>query len=188
MEKRILNIGVDIDGVVRDLYHPLVSIFREKLPNEQIKDVKEWDDYRVAAHTSVGARIYKLWFVDWAVKLYSTAPAYNEVIRDLVLLRELGHKIHYISAQPNQLCELLTLEWLQNEVIYYDSVHFTQEKWRIECDAYVDDSPEQLRNYTTNGKLAFKYMQPWNRGFLQCRPILRLKNLPEEIWAMKRSG
>lgn len=180
-----LDIGVDLDGVVRNLYHPLVELFREEMPNETIKDVQFWDDYRVSKHTSIGDRIYRYWFVDWAAKLYGNAPAYDETVRDLSLLKSLGHKIHFITAQPNQICELLTLQWIQDEVINYDSIHFTQDKWKVECDCYVDDSPEQLRAYNAHGRISFKLMQPWNRGFIGSRPILRLKNVPEELWAMR---
>ena len=31
-------------------------------------------------------------------------------------------------------------------------IHFIEEKWKIDCDVYIDDAPYQLDNYVKNRK------------------------------------
>ncbi len=178
-----LDIGVDIDGVVRDLYHPLVSRFRKEIPKGWINDPEVWEQYDISHENSLGSYILKYWFEEWAYDLYNMAPAYENAIEDLYDLRLDGHKIHLISAQPNKDCEVYTTSWLKTNLVPYDSLHYIQEKWRVSCDIYVDDSPEQLIEYSDHKKYAIKYKQPWNKDAnVGMASVSRLKYAPEAIW------
>jgi hypothetical protein len=44
-------------------------------------------------------------------------------------------------------------------------VHILDDKWRIDCDAYLDDAPRVLRDLAANrpDRLVCRYVRPWNR-------------------------
>ena len=42
--------------------------------------------------------------------------------------------------------------WLGENKIPTKEIHFIEEKWRIDCDVYIDDAPYQLDNYIKNRK------------------------------------
>ena len=38
----------------------------------------------------------------------------------------------------------MTTEWLQRWGITFDEMHYTKEKWSVDVDVLIDDSPEKL--------------------------------------------
>ena len=54
-----------------------------------------------------------------------------------------GHELVLVSAQRPH-CEEPTMEWLQRWGIVFDEYNFTKEKWSIDVDVLIDDSPEKL--------------------------------------------
>jgi len=182
------DLGIDIDGVLRNMYDPLVARQRKEFPSAWFRDVDEWFDYKVHNQTSLSSMIYKYWFKDWAYDLYTKSEPYPDAIEDLEFLKSTGHNIHIISAQPNRDTEYYTMHWLRENNVPYDTLHFTTSKQMVKVDCLLDDSPEQLENYIKRGLMAVKMNRPWNKDYNHTRDVNRIKKLPEVLWTINRLG
>ena len=63
----------------------------------------------------------------------------------------MGHEIVIISSKPWWSIHD-TLMWLGEKKIPTKEIHFIEDKWKIDCDVYIDDAPYQLDNYVKNIK------------------------------------
>jgi uncharacterized HAD superfamily protein len=169
------RIGVDIDGVIRNLYIPLVSYFDIYHHDVEIDPISEWTNYKIWNHfrrkgKPVDEKWFKdIWFVREAQSIYKDcAYPYPYAAESLDYIKSMGHKIVLISAQPNRLTMGLTIQWLRKRDIQFDEIHFTDydSKAKVNCDIYIEDSPYQA------GKIAdhygfssvWIYNQPWNNS------------------------
>ena len=70
-----------------------------------------------------------------------------------------------VSAQREH-CKDITTEWLQRWGFMFDEIHFTHDKWAVDVDVLIDDSPEKLKKFKDR---SVAYGQPicmrqsWNK-------------------------
>ena len=57
--------------------------------------------------------------------------------------KEHDHELVLVSAQREH-CEEPTRQWLEKWGFDFDEIHFTKEKWSVDVDILIDDSPEKL--------------------------------------------
>jgi hypothetical protein len=57
-----------------------------------------------------------------------------------------------------------TLAWLAEHRIPTREVHMIEQKWRVPCDVYLDDSPHQVKSIHHHRPEAamIRYVRPWN--------------------------
>jgi len=167
------RIGIDIDGVVRNLYYPLIQAFRQNHKTYKIDPIEEWTNYEIWNHFKLNGKpcneawFKNLWFDRHAEYIYRKgAFAYPYACEVLKHLKSKGHKIIFISAQPNQLCMGLTIQWLNDWKVPWNEIHFTDyySKHKVDCDVYIEDSPMQFSNLVMNNKPVWMYSQPWNKS------------------------
>ena len=167
------RIGVDIDGVIRNLYVPLVSYFDLYHHDIDIDPISEWTNYKIWNHfrrkgKPVDEKWFKnIWFKREARSIYlDHAYPYPYAAESLHYIKSMGHKIILISAQPNRLTMGLTMQWISKKSIPFDEIHFTDysSKAKVSCDIYIEDSPHQLSELAMANKVVFIYDQPWNRN------------------------
>jgi uncharacterized HAD superfamily protein len=170
------RIGVDIDGVVRNLYHPLVKVFKEQHKRFKIDPIEEWTDYKIWNHFTFNGKpadehwFKKLWFDDHAEYIYRKgAFAYPWACEVLKHLKSKGHKIILISAQPSRKCMGLTLQWINDWKVPWNEVHFTEynSKSNVDCNVYIEDSPYQITklSHRKGYRNTWVYDQPWNQTY-----------------------
>jgi 5'(3')-deoxyribonucleotidase len=58
-----------------------------------------------------------------------------------------------------------TFLWIGENKVPTREVHFTEDKWKIDCDLYLDDAPGQLENYLKNkpNKVTVRFIRPYNK-------------------------
>ena len=82
---------------------------------------------------------------------------------------ENGHQLILVSAQREH-CEDPTTDWLQKwGFVGWDEMYYTKNKWSIDVDYLIDDSPEKLDDFnkmSVNGGKAGCMKQSWNK---QCQ-------------------
>ena len=174
-----MRIGIDIDGVLRDLYTQLVDVYLREYPDEWCRPVSEWGNYDISDVFSIGDEIYNFWFRSSCTKeIYQSAkpfPGYG-IIHDMATKNE----IEIISNQPNDLTTYFTLNWLQGLNLPYNGLHFTKDKFLIDCDIYVEDSPEQILRLRKDNKRVVVVKCPWNdNGQLDDEDLIRVKDFYE---------
>ena len=170
------RIGVDMDGVVRNMYHPLIHIFQTYYKNVDIDPIEKWTNYKIWNHFydengPVDEAWFKnIWFNGWAEVIYwKQAFCYPYATEVLRKQQDKGHKIIFITAQPSRYTMGLTMKFISKWAIPFDEIHFTDydSKYKVDCDVYIEDSPHQLKSLCKNTHYhnVWVYDQPWNREF-----------------------
>ena len=165
-----MRIGIDCDGVLRDFITDVVDLVKEKHPEHADKilvptswDWEDWLPFWTEEETE------KFVFEDNYERLFgSEANIIPSVLDDWPVLKgwaeDNGHELVLVSAQREH-CKELTTEWLQRWGIVFDEIHYTKEKWSIDVDVLIDDSPEKLeifqdRSVAYGNAICMK--QTWN--------------------------
>jgi 5'(3')-deoxyribonucleotidase len=166
-----MRIGIDCDGVLRDFIPDLINKIKETHPEHADKilvpnswDWEQWLPFWTEEETE------KYVFEDYYEELFGVnANPIKEAVEDWPKLvewaKENGHELCLVSAQRDN-CEELTEHWLQRwGFLGFDEIHFTHDKWSIDVDVLIDDSPEKLlkfndRSVTHGNGICMK--QTWN--------------------------
>ena len=147
-----MRIGIDCDGVLRDFIPDVINLIKEKHPEHADKilvpygwDWETWLPFWTEDETE------KFVFEDNYERLFGPeANIIPSVLEDWPKLKEWakenGHELVLVSAQREH-CEEPTTEWLQRWGITFDEMHYTKNKWSIDVDVLVDDSPEKLDKF-----------------------------------------
>ena len=167
-----LRIGIDCDGVLRDLIPCITDSIKETHPQHTDKILEpnswNWEDW-LPFWTEDETEKYV--FEDNYLDFFGPeCPAIKSSLEDWNSLRawaiKNGHELILVSAQRDHCIEP-TEEWLQRwGFIGFDEIHFTKHKWSIDVDVLVDDSPEKLdkfkdRSVAYGSPICFK--QSWNK-------------------------
>lgn len=164
-----LNLGFDLDEVVVNLTDVIEKYMKDTYdiywPAECFKDYSLIDG---TYHNDKGFNeiIQKdLLRVANSPEFQLTAKPFNGSREALLLLKELGHKIFFITSRPKKN-ESLTIKWLEHNDIPFDELNVIghdEEKGvyghKLDLDMFVDDLEKHLVSM-------FKYKKTWNGGLL----------------------
>ena len=144
-----MRIGIDCDGVLRDLIPDIVGLIKEKPPEHADKILTpeswDWEDW-LPFWTEDEAETFI--FEENSEKLFGRdSTPIKEALEDWDILKSWaiknGHELVLVSAQREH-CKDITREFLDKNGFDFDEYHFTKEKWSIDVDVLIDDSPEKL--------------------------------------------
>ena len=167
-----MRIGIDCDGVLRDFIPDVISLIKEKHPEHQGKILTptdwEWETWlpfwsEEQTEKFVFEDNYERLFGPDANPIDSSAYDWPRLVH---WAKENNHQLILVSAQRPH-CEDITTEWLQRwGFVGWDEMHYTKEKWSIDVDVLVDDSPEKLdkfkdRSVAYGSPICFR--QTWNQ-------------------------
>ena len=166
-----MRIGIDCDGVLRDLITCITDSVKETHPQhaDKILTAESWDwEQWLPFWTEDETEKYV--FEDNYLDFFGPeCPPIDSAVEDWNKLRawalENGHELILVSAQREH-CEEPTTEWLKKYGFDFDEIHYTKHKWSIDVDVLIDDSPEKLEDFAkqsvTNGyPICMK--QSWNQ-------------------------
>ena len=167
-----MRIGIDCDGVLRDLITCITDSVKETHPQhaDKILEPTSWDwDQWLPFWTNDETEKYV--FEDNYLDFFGPeCPPIKSAVEDWNKLRawaiENGHKLILVSAQRPHCIEP-TQEWLQRwGFVGFDEIHFEKNKHLVDVDVLIDDSPEKLEKFNnesiTGGK-AICMKQTWNQ-------------------------
>ena len=166
-----MRIGIDIDCVLRDFIGNLKSHIEDKHPEyvDKILPSKSWH--------------WKKWLPFWTneqTEEYIYEENYIELFGPNVKpiksstedwdgiidwSKENNHDLVIISAQKPHT-QKLTDDWLDFWGFDIEERHYTHQKYLIDVDVLVDDSPTKLmdfKNLSINNGTPICYNQYWNR-------------------------
>jgi 5'(3')-deoxyribonucleotidase len=167
-----LRIGIDCDGVLRDLIPAIVDGIKTTHPEHADKileptswDWEQWLPFWTDDETE------KYIFEDNYLDFFGVeCPPIKSAVEDWNKLRawavENGHELCLVSAQRPH-CVEPTEHWLQRwGFVGFDEIHFTKKKHLIDVDFLIDDSPEKLddfHNKSITGGKPICMKQAWNQ-------------------------
>tara|TARA_Y100001963_G_scaffold123359_1_gene173334 strand:+ start:301 stop:867 length:567 start_codon:yes stop_codon:yes gene_type:complete len=187
-----MRIGIDCDGVLRDFIPDLTNKIKEMHPEHADKILTptdwEWESW-LPFWTEDETE--KFVFENHYEELFGPdANPIKEAVEDwpklLEWANENGHELCLVSAQREH-CKELTEDWLQRwGFVGFDEIHFTHDKWSIDVDVLVDDSPSKMdkfekRSVTHGHPICMK--QTWNKQSQEkYMTIERLSDLTTRIF------
>jgi len=166
-----MRIGIDCDGVLRDFITDLIEGVKTTHPEHtnKIKTPTSWE-WESWLPFWTDEETEKYVFEDNYLDFFGVvASPIESSVEDWPKLKqwakENGHELILVSAQREH-CKEPTTEWLQRWGFMFDEIHYTKEKWSIDVDVLIDDSPEKLKIFndrSVNYGKAICYKQTWNK-------------------------
>ena len=152
-----MRIGIDCDGVLRDLITCITDTVKETHPQhaDKILEPTSWDwDQWLPFWTNDETEKYV--FEDNYLDFFGVeCPPIKSAVEDWNKLRawaiENRHELILVSAQREH-CKEPTMEWLQRWGFMFDEYIFTHDKWKADVDVLIDDSPKNLREFIKNNR------------------------------------
>jgi len=179
-------IGLDIDGVLRDLSARFFEVYAHKTgkipPFTESKDIPT---YYFHGYFDEGEEIYKMWFERWAEEIYLSAYPLGNVSALVDKCRKLGHRVYVVSNQPNLKCEQMTWKWLIDNEIYPNAIIFNYKKNTTGIDILVDDAPHFLEMCAYSGIKTVAVDYPYNRHI---KTDYRVSSLYEFVELLEKGG
>jgi 5'(3')-deoxyribonucleotidase len=160
-----MRIGIDLDGVVVNFTKGWTTHYKEEFG----KEIKEEDEVTWGLSKPLTHFVKEADFWNWARDLngstvFRNLEPYDDSIETMKKLSFDGHEIVIISSKP-WWAVTDTFLWIGENKVPTREVHFTEDKWKIDCDIYLDDAPGQLENYLKNkpNKVIVRFIRPYNK-------------------------
>ncbi len=160
-----MRLGIDLDGVVADFNAGWMTQYNHENGTDLTPDmVTGWDGLTELTHfPDMGA------FWTWARdhgghSVFRHLEPYDGAIETLRALNRAGHDIVILTAKPDWAVHD-TFEWLADHRIPTREVHCLEDKWRIDCALYLDDSPYMVPDLLRHrpSRTVCRFVRTWNR-------------------------
>jgi 5'(3')-deoxyribonucleotidase len=160
-----LRLGIDLDGVVADFTAGWMNFYNQEHGTQlAVEDSISWDGLVDLTHFK---NMGEFW--DWSSDLEGRSVFWHlepfpGSIEALNALAEDGHHIAILTTKPDFAIHD-TMDWLARHRLPTKEIHILEDKWRVECDIYLDDSPHVLPRLAKERpeSVVCRYVRPWNR-------------------------
>lgn len=90
-------------------------------------------------------------------------PLENDLCKKMLALKKIGFEIFVATCVPARLVPCVK-KWINSKEIPLSKFFHCakRSKSQIQAEALVDDSPEEIRRFTSSRRQGFLYLQPWN--------------------------
>ena len=159
-----MRLGIDLDGVVANFIEGWMTRYNLEFGTSLTPDlVEHWDAASDLTHFT---DLCEFW--DWAgaggsgpsvFRNLSLYPGAKRTLCDLAA----DHDIVILSMKPDWAAAD-TFAWIGDRHIPTREVHLLRDKWLVDCDIYLDDSPHVIPRLVENrpGSVVCRYVRPWN--------------------------
>lgn len=160
-----LRLGIDLDGVVADFTSGWMAFYNREFGTDlKVEDSVTWNGLVELTHfRSMGE------FWHWASdldgrSLFWHLETFPGAVDALHALAAEGHHIAILTTKP-EFAVHDTFDWLARTQLPTTEVHILEDKWRVDCDVYLDDSPVVLPRLVTHrgDRTICRFVRPWNK-------------------------
>lgn len=147
-----MRIGIDCDGVLRSFIESVKRVVKDKHPEhaDQLNIIPEGWNFngwlQFWSEDDAEDFIFNKHYED----IFANASPFQEATEDWPLLKEWakenGHELVMVSAQRRNTINPTTL-WIAKNNFDFKEIHFTHDKWKVDVDVLVDDSPTKLKKF-----------------------------------------
>lgn len=210
-----MKIGVDIDGVIADYSGGILRWIEQKrykrpghyapppdwefsgydFGTTVIKENSYCHPPRSSDYRPKTLKDWHLEFTDIENRGYLKLHPMPWAVWGVAELARLGHSVHFVTNRgaciegkehdrKHQLVD--TIQWLQDHGFGYNEITFTNDKTKIQCDLYIEDSPHNLRAYQAAELPTLVYTHAYNEDIaLEGSLLGRSNNWPNIIGLVK---
>lgn len=175
-------IKIDIDGVIRDTFAAMCNTYNAQFGTQLTpEDIHSYDTNisfpLIKGLTGTDGNVY--FFEEHIEESFLCQPLPGAV-EAINRLRAAGHHVAICSHQPKKRGRDLTLKFLEQHDIHYDSLHFTREKWLVKSHIIIDDCPDFLED-VRDTSIRFCVSYPFNRHLTPPAIQYRVNSLAEAV-------
>lgn len=159
-----MRLGIDLDGVVANFTKGWMDYYNREFGTDLVvSDSQRWNDLVDLTHFANVGEFWR-WSSDldgrsvfWHLEPF---PGAVEALRSLV---DAGHQIVIITTKP-EFAVGDTHEWIEEHRIPAAEIHILEDKWLVDADVYLDDSPHVLPGLVEHRprSTVCRYIRPWN--------------------------
>lgn len=168
-----MRLGIDLDGVVADFNRGWIRQYNRQYGSDLSLDaVQSWDSIPDLTHFEDMSA-----FWEWARdhdghSLFRHLETYPGALDALNLLADEGHDLVILTTKPDWAVSD-TFIWLGENRVQTREVHILENKWRIDCDIYLDDAPHILRGLAAKrpNRTVCRFVRPWNSPIAGVRDV-----------------
>jgi len=158
-----MRLGIDLDGVVADFNRGWITRYNADFDADLSLDVVDrWDGLITPTHFS---DMREFW--EWASNhgdgsLFRHLDTHEGALPTLRTLAT-GHDIVILTTKPRWAVHD-TFAWIADNKIPTREVHILWKKWSVDCDVYLDDSPQMVQGLRRHrpDKVVCRFVRPWN--------------------------
>ena len=159
-----MRLGIDLDGVVANFTKGWIDFYNRDFGTDlRSEQVDTWDGLTTITHFKDMAAFWQ-WSSDLDGRsLFWHLETFPGAVDAMQSLHEEGHEIVILTTKP-RFAVADTHEWIAAQRIPTDEIHILEDKWRIDCDVYLDDGPHILPGLVANrpDRVVCRYVRPWN--------------------------
>lgn len=159
-----IRLGIDLDGVVANFIDGWMMRYNMEYGTSLTEDqVDHWDAAHELTHFQDMSDFWQ-----WA-GASGNGPTVFRNLRTypgaLTTLNELAtcHDIVILTMKPDWAGHD-TFSWIADNHIPTREVHLIRDKWNVDCDIYLDDSPYVLSGLVAKrpNSIVCRFVRPWN--------------------------
>lgn len=160
-----MRLGIDLDGVVADFNAGWMKLHGEEHGTDLTSDlVTSWNGlHEVGGFASMG----EFWW--WArggghrPSIFRHLETYPGAVETLERLVRDGHEVVVLTSKPWWAIHD-TYNWIADRALPTREVHMRDDKWAVDCDVYLDDSPIVLPPLVRHrpDAVVCRFVRPWN--------------------------
>jgi len=179
------NIGIDLDGVICNLYQSTYPLLKElygiDTDAKPLKSVKNsWEK----EFNLTEKQVSDTFILAGSRGIYRNAPVYEETRRHLVNISR-QYNIYYVTVRdfyPNIRKD--TFYWLDKNKLPYYRVVFSRSKHKIaereQFQFFIDDDPNMCNRVAKTSVPTWIMRRPYNDGAM-LDPLIKIANNWKEI-------
>jgi 5'(3')-deoxyribonucleotidase len=145
-----LRLGIDMDGVCSNWVRGSKEMLNERFANLNLNIYKESDTWDELEDLISKKQWSWLWTAGVERGLFARLPVFPGTHEALSYLSE-KHDIFLLTCRP-RLAGADTIWWVREHLdgINIQGVHLIKDKWKVPCDIYLDDKPENVIDISEN--------------------------------------
>ena len=179
------KIGIDVDGVIRDVSRSINKVFKTHYSEYITNEVPYNYDF---PHIKMPlSDKFNIIFNEYPEDVFLKAKPYPGAATQFNCLKQWAKKknikIVCVTSQENHLISLTYL-WLGKYDFTFDELYITKDKGNIGLDYLIDDAPYNYENWLKNGNPEQNFFlidRDWNREILATHRITHISEIVDIV-------